>query len=719
MSCTKTLDIELLDEKQNVRQVIRQKTGFRKVEIKDGLLLVNGKPVKIKGVNRHEFDMYTGRSITRESMIEDILLMKQHNINAVRTSHYPNLPEWYELCDEYGLYVMDEANIESHGLWQKGYYIGEKTEWQKVIVERNVNMVQRDKNHTSIIFWSMGNESGVGGNFDVAYEAIKNTDPEKRPVHYESQNPAYGKVLSQYDIISQMYISLDDVIRLFNEDTTRPMIICEYAHSMGNGLGNFRKYWNLFEKYPRMQGGFTWDWVDQGLRSKDESGREYWKVVNYSDGANTNDGLLNPDRVPQPELLEMKKVFQNFNVENIDANKGLVSVKNENYFTGTENIYLSWVLLENGYKVDSGTITQLNILPQSQELIKIPFDEKKIIPGKEYFLNFDFQTENESAWAGKGHILASGQLALDYNADDAFFLNLTHSNSELRIKKSAEGIRISGTNFSVVFNKATGALSSYVYNGKELLEEPLFPNFWRVPTDNDEGGGNNSFATRWREAELNKYTIEQQSIDIIEYFSNAVMIRIANNLKFAKGSILHTAGYLVTTNGKIQISNVFEVDKTMPSLARVGLYTAFPKQFNKIEWYGRGPHESYEDRKESAFFGVWSGEVENQFFDHVMPQENGNKTDVRWLKVKSEDVVLLIESASHLNFNIQNYSDNALNESKHTHSLERGDKSYLHIDYKQMGLGGDDSWSPRVHKEFLLNKNIYKYDFSLQALNFD
>ena len=320
-------------------------TGFRKVEIKNGLFLVNGQPIKIKGVNRHDFDMFNGRTVNRETMIKDIVLMKQHNINAVRTSHYPNNAEFYSLCDEYGLYVMDEANVESHGLWEKGYYTGEKEEWKKMIVERNVNMVLRDKNHPSILFWSMGNESGWGVNFDHAYEAMKKADPEKRPIHYESKNPAYAHTLNRYDIISDMYSSLKHLEDYHNWDSERPIIICEYAHTMGNSLGNFRKYWNLFNEYQRFQGGFTWDWMDQALRSKDENGKEYWNIINYSDGSNTNDGLINPDHTPQPEMEELKKVYQYFKVKDIDINTGIISISNDNYFANANDVYMQWEII--------------------------------------------------------------------------------------------------------------------------------------------------------------------------------------------------------------------------------------------------------------------------------------------------------------------------------------------------------------------------------------
>jgi len=711
------LFIELYDENNIVIQAFCQNVGFRKVEIKNGLFLINGKALKFKGVNRHEFDMHTGRTISRESMIRDILLMKQNNINAVRTSHYPNQTEWYTLCDEYGLYVMDEANVESHGLWEKGYYIGERPEWKDVIVARNVNMVQRDKNHPSIICWSMGNESGMGKNFDSAYVAIKSVDPEKRPVHYESQNPAYAKVLSHYDIISSMYPSLEYIIKQYNKDTLRPMIICEYAHSMGNGTGNFRKYWNLFYKYERMQGGFIWDWVDQGLWSKDKNGESRWNIVNYIDGANVNDGLVNPDRAPQPELHEVKKVFQNFNIENIDTNEGQVSIFNGNYFTDASGVKLCWTLLENGLFVDSGKIEKFDIQPQSKMAVNIPFNKKQVKPGNEYLLKFSFRMKEKTAWCPADYEIASEQIPFEGNP----FINPINPSIgecvDLKVKQTANTIEISGENFTVAFDKNYGYLNKFVAESKTIINEPMKPCFWRVPTDNDEGGGENSFAARWRTVGLDNFTIKPLFSNVITISGKEILIRMQNELAFKLGKIIHTTDYTVFADGKTKIDNTFEVDEKLPPLARVGIMATLLKSFDTIKWYGRGPFENYADRKQAAFVGIYQSSVFNQHFPYIMPQENGNKTDVRWLQVKSFGSSLKIEGDPYINFTIHDYSPESLNRSKTTHDLIRGDKTYLNIDCQQMGLGGDDSWSPRVHKEFLLDKKTYKYTFYLEAIS--
>ncbi|MDD4776663.1 MAG: glycoside hydrolase family 2 TIM barrel-domain containing protein [Fermentimonas sp.] len=709
--------IELLKAEGKHLQAFVINTGFRKVEIRDGLFLVNGQPVKIKGVNRHDFDMYNGRTVTREQMIADIILMKQHNINAVRTSHYPNNPEFYSLCDEYGLYVMDEANVESHGLWEKGYYVGEEEEWKKMIVERNVNMVLRDKNHPSILFWSMGNESGWGVNFDHAYEAMKEADPEKRPVHYESKNPAYAHSLNRYDIISDMYSSMKHLEDYYNWDSERPIIICEYAHTMGNSLGNFRKYWNLYNEYERFQGGFTWDWMDQALRSKDESGKEYWNIINYSDGSNTNDGMVNPDRTPQPEMEELKKVYQYFNVKDIDINTGIISISNENYFADASDIYMLWEIIENGRIIESGRVDELNINPQESQLMEIKFNRSAIIPGNEYFINFSFHLKENRLWADAGFIVAKEQMdfGLSHFVKEKADID---SLPKLQVNEKNNLLVLSGSNFTLTFDKGIGGMSHLVYNDNEVITEPLLPYLWRVPTDNDEGGGKNSYADRWRQAGLDKTEINPLSITYTRLNDGQVVIYVKNAVKTTLEDILYEGHYTVSGDGKIAVDNWFNVPDEIPPLARVGLRTALPSEFNEIEWYGRGPHESYDDRKESAFVGIYKGDVEDQHFSHVMPQENGNKTDVRWIKVISENCAVQINGMPLINFNIQNYSAEALNDSKPSgknpsDDPHRGDKTWINIDFRQSGMGGDNSWQPRTHREYLLDNSEYYYSFSI------
>jgi beta-galactosidase len=704
------LTLSLFNLKGEVTEVVSNKVGFRKIELRNGQMLVNGKAIKIKGTNRHEFEPYTGRTLSRESMVKDIILMKQHNFNAVRTCHYPNNTMWYDLCDEYGLYVWDEANIESHELWaNKQIYLSENPEWKAAWIDRGISMVQRDKNHPSIITWSMGNETGWGRNFDAMYAAIKAIDPT-RPIHYESKIPAYSNVLSRYDIISTMYPSVDEIIRLMNEDKTRPVIMCEYAHTMGNGLGNFNKYWDTYYKYPRLQGGFNWDWVDQGLRSKDKDGKEYWNIVNYIDGANANDGLINPDRIPQPEINEAKKIMQNIHAHSFNAETGELVIANRFYFTDLSNYYLQWEYTLDGLPVLSGKVNQLKVYPQDSTKITIPSTPFKNDDETIGCLNLSFGLKSSEKWAPSGFEVAKEQFVLFSRPLKIASEETTASKLKLEVKPT---VRVSTDKFSVEIDKKTGALTSINFLGSELLTQPLMPSFWRVPTDNDEGGGANSYASRWRDVGLNNFEINVENVTAQAIDQSKVEVEVTSNLLFKKGNMKMVSRYTINTTGEIDVEITVKLLSHFPPLARVGLQFAMPAEFNQLEWLGRGPFESYQDRKSSAHFGLWSGKVSNQYFPFVMPQENGNKCDVFRMNIAGLNRGLKIVSDSLLNINVQDYSQKALNEMKTTHELKRGDMTYIHIDLNQMGLGGDDSWSPRVHPEFQLTDNVYSFGFTL------
>lgn len=707
--------IELLGADGKVTEVISSKTGFRKMEIVKGHLLVNGKPVKIKGVNRHEFDMYTGRYISRASMIRDIELMKQNNFNAVRTCHYPNATEWYDLCDQYGLYVMDEANVESHGLWtREKIYLGEKPEWKQAFLDRGTAMVQRDKNHPSIIFWSMGNESGWGPNFDAMYAAIKQIDGT-RPIHYESRTPNVRK-LNRYDIISMMYPDTAEIMKFMKQDTSRPVIICEFAHAMGNGLGDYRHYWDLFYKNTRLQGGFIWDWVDQGIRAKDKNGREYWNIINHIDSANVNDGLIGPDRIPQPEIHEAKKVQQNINVQATDIAHGKVSISNGFYFDDLSNIVLHWTLLQNGEPIQSGVVNQLKVAAQASTEITVPYNASLLKPGNEYHLRFSFKLKSEKRWAPKDFEISSEQLSIPVSSK--IVKTSTVNMPKVKQVENGDNIVIFGDNFSINFSKKAAALTSFKHQGVELLTAPIQPSFWRVPTDNDEGGKHRSFAWRWRNAGLDNFAVTPVEIRSHQSSQNTVVVEAKSVIKLKQGQINHTATYTILGNGEVRVDNHYEVAGNVPPLARVGLQFAMPSSFARIKWFGNGPFESYADRQESAFAGVYAGNVADQHFPFVMPQENGNKTNVRWMLIANHNGQgLLATGAPFMNVNVQDYSLKALNESKISHFLVRGDKTYINIDLKQMGLGGDDSWTPRVHPEYLLIDKEYKFSFSLKPIN--
>lgn len=673
--------------------------------------------VAVENLNRRTTESFTLRTTIKDPSGETISVKQsdpftvkggaEEKINLTTTLQNPL--KW--TAETPHLY-KDEGNVESHGLWDAGYFVGERDEWKKAIVERDVNMVLRDRNHPSIVFWSMGNESGWGKNFDAAYQAMKAVDPQGRPVHYESKNATPTERINRYDIISDMYSSTAKLAFLFNTDTIRPVIICEYAHTMGNGLGNFRSYWNLYDQFDRFQGGFTWDWVDQGLRSKDENGKEYWNIINHIDGANANDGIVNPDRTPQPEMHELKKVYQYFNVKDIEINRGVVTLTNSHYFTDAGNVLLQWEITENGNVIDSGIVQKLHIAPRGKQLLTIDFNKDLIKPGNEYFMNFSFRNKAKTRWADAGFEVAREQQPFGLY----HFVNEpvdTESLPALKVADGKDALVLSGENFSVTFDKQRGAITRLVHGNQSLLSEPLLPYLWRVPTDNDEGGGNKSYAHRWRLAGLDKTEVVPESLSFVRLNDGQVLVTLKNRVKTAQEDIVYEGRFTISGDGKIQADNRFTVPEGMPPLARVGLRTALPADFNKLEWYGRGAHESYDDRKESAFVGIYSGRVADQHFPHVMPQENGNKTDVRWIKLLSEESTLRFSGMPLINVNVQDYSTEALNASKRTHTLKRGDKTWLHIDYRQMGLGGDDSWSPRVHKEYLPEQPVYEFSFMI------
>jgi len=698
-----TLALSLVDSSGRAQEVFAIRIGFREVVIRDAQLLVNGVPITVKGVNRHEFDPDHGRVLTRESMIKDILLMKRHNINAVRTSHYPNNPIWYDLCDEYGLWVMDEANVESHELWEKGIYLTEKPEWRKAFVDRGVAMVERDKNHPSIIFWSMGNETGWGANFDGMYAEMKKLDPS-RPIHYESRNPAYAPTLSRYDIISTMYPSTKHIVELMEKDPTRPVIICEYAHSMGNSVGNFKDYGDLYDKYPRLQGGFIWDWVDQALRLPAKGGSVKWNYINYSDGANANDGLILADRTAQPELEEVKKVQQYVKFEAVDVRRGQVEVKNAYDFRSLDNFELAWEVIEDGQVSQQGKLRAPELPAGRSQIVSLPIRDVK--PGSEAFLVVSLRLTEDEKWAGRGHEVAWEQFELQPATTSQ---NRPAASGEVKLSETGSGFSVTGKEFLVSFDQA-GALASYKWRGTELLASPMRPSLWRVPTDNDEGGGAASFASRWRQAGLDQLTAKLQEVKGEQVSAGGARVVSVTTSAGKKGTITYKATYSVGPDGFVRLQNDFGCEGDWPPLPKVGVQLQLSGQFENVEWYGRGPHESYWDRKTGARVGIYRAKAGDMDFLQVNPQESGNRSDVRWVRLTNPSGSgMQVEGEGLFNFTARDYTDQALLEAKKSQEIVKDGKITLSLDLQQMGLGGDDSWSPRTHPEYLLTAKEYSF----------
>jgi beta-galactosidase len=789
-----TLTLQLIGPDNAVSEAISQRVGFREVTMATGQLLVNHKPVIFKGVNRHEFDPTTGRVISRESMIRDIELMKQHNINAVRASHYPNNPLWYDLCDQYGLYVIDEANVESHELWSKGILLCDNPAWRDAFVARGRAMTERDKNHPSIVIWSLGNEAGMGQNFQDMASIIRLID-SSRPIHYEGRNnyqydfQSPKQPLTNFDIISTMYPSVAGMEALSERDPSRPLIVCEYAHSMGNSVGNFQEYWDVIAKNPRMQGGFIWDWADQGLRLRDASGNEYDAHINYIDGANAGDGLVNADRTPQPEINTVKHSYQPVKITApapIGPGQTKIQVKNTYDFQTLGAYRLEWTLLRNGEMVQQGQENTLNAKPGQSLTLTLPLriggstdavdtgnrtpgivdtgnrtpgavpadpynrtpganraaaatPSVATLPAGEYLLNVSVKLKTATSWAAAGHEIAWEQLPVKLTFPAPVVLSMSKIGL-LKVTPSPTATVIRGAGFAMVFSQAAGAMTELIYKGRNLLPQGIQPSLWRVPTDNDEGGGPASFAARWRKAGLD--TARARPVDMRVETLRPQMVRVTcqNDIVGNGGTIHQQTDYLIFGTGDVQVTTTYTPEGNLPPLARVGMQLALPATFSALKWYGRGPFESYADRKDAAMVGLYDGQVADQFFPYLMAQETGNKTDVRWAELldPTTNTGLLIVAGAHqitapsttaakpekttqslLNINARDYTDAALLLAKQPdkQTVERGQTTILNIDWQQMGLGGDDSWTPRTHPEYLLPANKpYSYSFRLRAI---
>ncbi|MFN8348080.1 MAG: glycoside hydrolase family 2 TIM barrel-domain containing protein [Spirosomataceae bacterium] len=723
------LILQVVNGEGQTTEVLSTRVGFREINLRNGQLLINGKAVKFKGVNRHEFDPNTGRVVSRESMIKDIMLMKQHNINAVRTSHYPNDPLWYDLCDEYGLYVIDEANIESHELWQqKGISLAANPDWKEAFVARGKAMVERDKNHPCVVIWSLGNETGMGQNFEDMAQIIRLIDPT-RPLHYEGR-ANYPKsfeetdqAVTNFDINSTMYPSVKVMEAMVKKDPNRPLIICEYAHAMGNGVGNLSDYWDVIDQNPRMQGGFIWDWVDQGLNLKDKNGQSYIAHINYIDGANAGDGLVNPDRVPQPEINEVKHVYQYVKFtpkDTISVQNQTITLNNNYDFLSLRPFKLVWELVENGKTVQQGEIKDLTTSPGEKQAVTIPFLIPSYNSGAEYFLNVSLQLKEATAWAIAGHEVAFQQLYVKTPPVPKTTVTWPVTSTVKVGLVRGGGIQLTNPQFKIIFDRKSVGISSFVYKNRELIAAPLLPDFWRVPTDNDEGGNKASFAARWRAAGLDSLRrmggdirVEQIGLSIARVHTQSTWVGKAGI------SFVVKTTYTVFGSGDIEVKNTVTVNgNNVPPLPKIGFQMQLPASFRQLSWYGRGPFESYWDRKSAARVGEYSGSVADQHFAYTMPQENGNKTDVRWAAVTdSVGFGLLVMGDPTLNFSAHDYTAADLSDSKITQNLPRGLASVLHFDYKIMGLGGDDSWTPRTHPEYLLTDKEYTYSFRLRPFD--
>jgi len=720
------LVVELMDQEGNSLEAFRQDVGFRTIEIKAGKLMVNGQYIYLKGVNLHEHHDVKGHVMDEETMLKDIAIMKANNINAVRTSHYPQPERWYELCNKFGLYLIDEANIESHGMGYGRESLAKDTTWMGAHLYRTINMFERDKNQPSIIIWSLGNEAGNGPNFHATYDYLKQVDTS-RPVQYEQSELEYNT-----DIICPMYMRIEGMVKYAESDPDRPLIQCEYAHAMGNSVGNLQDYWDVIEKYDALQGGFIWDWVDQGLLTRNESGEEYWAYGGDfgpedvpSDGNFCNNGLVNPDREEKPQLLEVKKVYQYIGFGNSDLDKGDLTITNKYAFTNLYEFKFNWEIQEDGLTIKEGSFYQVNLNPGESKLVPIDMDFKKKI-NSEYFLNIYALTTVEKDLVPSDHIIASEQFELPNPQQE--IISVEAPKAQLNIDKSGELIVISGDGFSAEFSKNQGSLEQYSVNGEDILLKGFVPDFWRAPIDNDFGNDLHKRSRIWRKAGERKSDVK---VSVKKQKSHVdVICEMVLNDQEGNPIANYTTTYSVYENADIIVSNSFEkTDENLPEVVRMGMNLQMPKAFDQITWYGRGPHESYWDRKTSTFVGKYSGSVEDQYWPYLRPQENGNKTDVRWVSLtNSEGNGLLFVGQELLSVNAQHLIMEDLESpertdgrhlegtkpvNRHTDDVKFRDLTSVNIDYKQMGLGGDDSWGARTHPEYTLTESSYSYSFLL------
>ncbi len=707
------LQLNLSDQKGSLLESTAIKVGFREVEIKGAQLLVNGRAITINGVNRHEHDEFTGHVISRESMLDDIRLMKSHNINAVRISHYPNDPYWYQLCDEYGLYLVDEANIESHDMGFGVKSLANDTLWQKAHLDRVQRMVQRDKNHPSVITWSLGSEPGDGVNFEVCYSWLKQFDPT-RPVQYVQAGQK-----EHTDIVCPRYTGIDQLVKYGISYQTRPLILCEYVHAMGNSLGNLLDYWDVIHEYDNLQGGFISDWMDQGI-IQEKDGVKYWAFGgDFGSEEMPNDdnfpmnGLVNADRTLRPEIYEVKKVYQNILIEPVPFTDQALFVSNNYQFIRLDRFRLDWEMIEDGVVVSSGSQEMEAIAPGEKKKIPFYFNGWKRKEAAEYFLNFKVTLKEDWGILPAETILATEQIHLG----NAYVSPALTSKAPVSLLWGDDVFIVGGERFTIQFDKTTAGMTSFVYNGKEMIEKPLIPSFWKAPNDNDYGYGMVSECRVWRHA-MDSAKVVHSSLS--RQGNMQVIASFIIDLPSVDSRVHLT--YVVTGNGKVHVDYQFKTDRrSLPFIPRIGMYMSLNDEYSNVQWYGRGPFENYPDRKTATFVGLYSSIVNELQVAYASPQENGYKTDTRWLKLLNPDGDgLLITSEQTFGFSALHYSAEQLTAADRgvlrPFDLKADNEVHLHIDHQIMGVGGDNSRRGKPHANYLIVPKDYQYQFAIKPI---
>lgn len=718
-------------------EIVQVKVGFRKVEIKNKQFLVNGQPVLLKGANRHEIDPDEGYNLSEQRMIQDIMMMKRMNINAVRTCHYPDDPRWYDLCDKYGLYVVAEANQESHGFQYGDDAAAKKPEFAKQIMERNQHNVSMFFNHPSIVTWSLGNETVMGDNFLKAYKWIKEQD-KTRPVQYEQARRGEGT-----DIFCPMYYPVAASEKYAKDpNSPMPLIQCEYNHTMGNSGGNLSDYWDLIRKYPILQGGFDWDFVDQALHRNIvkpmsilpyKMNNEELRKIEYCYGGDYNkydpsdnnfncNGIIGPDRQMNPHAYEVAYQYQNIWAKMVNAETGEVSVHNENFFRDLSNYALAWSLEEDGVETQNGTIADLDVPAQQTKNFTIPYDKSKI-KGKEVFLNIDFRLKEAEPLLTAGQVMAYAQLPVVTKqaccGDCSKMLAQGHGKKKMKLAAKKDNVvAVTTPNLTFKIDRSTGLISEYAYNGKSLLGEggTLKPNFWRAPTDNDMGAGLQKKFKAWKNPQMNLKNIEVKK----DKKTNSVTILTSFDMPEVQGQMDIT--YVVFANtGAVKVTEDFKATEgaKVSDMFRFGMLMQMPYTMEKSNYYGRGPIENYSDRKDCMRIGVYTDDADNQYFPYIRPQESGTKSDIRWWKqTDATGLGLQVKSctpfyASAIHFDTEELDDGDDKEQRHSFDLKKSKYTNLFLDSAHMGVGGENSWGAWPLEKYRVHYGNKTFTFTL------
>ncbi|XWS65492.1 hypothetical protein CRYUN_Cryun05aG0117500 [Craigia yunnanensis] len=728
-----TLVIILKDASGNVVDCESCLVGIRKVSKAPKQLLVNGHPVLIRGVNRHEHHPRLGKTNIESCMVKDLVVMKQNNINAVRNSHYPQHPRWYELCDLFGMYMIDEANIETHGFDLSGHlkHPTQEPSWAAAMVDRVIGMVERDKNHACIFSWSLGNESGYGHNHSASAGWIRERDPS-RLLHYEGG----GSRTPSTDIVCPMYMRVWDIVKIAKDpNETRPLILCEYSHSMGNSNGNIHEYWEAIDNIFGLQGGFIWEWVDQSLLKDNENGSKYWAYGgDFGDSPNDLNfclnGLVWPDRTPHPALNEVKYVYQPIKVY---LRESTIKIKNTNFYETTEGVEFVWAVHGDGCELECGILSLPVIEPQSS--YEIEWMSGPWYPlwassdAEEIFLTITAQLLQSKRWVEAGHVVSSTQVQLPAKRDVVPHIIKT-KDDVLSTEILGDSIVISQQKlWEITLNMKTGSLDSWKVEGVPIMKNGIFPCFWRAPTDNDKGGGPSSYYSRWKAAHMDDIVFLTESCSIQNKTDQLVKVVVVylgvlkgengtlNELEKADALFKIDMLYTIHASGDIIIDSNVKPSSNLPPLPRVGVEFHLEKSVDQVKWYGRGSFECYPDRKAAAHVGVYEHTVDGMHVPYIVPGESGGRADVRWVTFQNKDSYGIYAStfgkSPPMQMNASYYSTAELDRATHNEELIKGDNIEVHLDHKHMGIGGDDSWTPCVHEKYLIPAVPYSFSIRL------